>query len=132
MRKFVTAALALLAAAPAAAQGLASDPKLDRVLAGRAAGAPVRCIPLRPNTRSQIVPGEAIVYRDGDQMFVNRPTVGLEWLERDSILVSRPVVSSLCANEPVQLIDRVGGFQRGNIVLGEFVPYTKPGKARRR
>ena len=125
MSKVITAALALLAAAPATAQGLPSDPKLDRVLAGRVAGAPVRCIPLRNNTRSQIVPGEALVNRDGGRLYVNRPTVGLAWLERDSILVTRPVVNALCANEPVQLIDRVGGFLRGNVVLGEFVPYER-------
>lgn len=125
MRKLITA-LALLAA-PAAAQG--PDLRLDQVLGNRVASVPQRCIPLRPNTRSQIV-GDAIVYREGSRLYVNRPTAGLEWLERDSILVTRPVVTRLCSGEPVQLIDRVGGILRGNIILGEFTPYARPAKAR--
>lgn len=124
--RIVTAALALAAASPGAAQ--VPEVKLDRLLAGRVAGPPQACIPLRNNVRSQIV-GDAIVYRDGDVFYVNRPTAGLEWLKRDSILVTRPVVNNLCRNEPVQLIDRVGGFLRGNIVLGDFTPYSRP-KAR--
>lgn len=122
------ASLALLAAAPAAAQGL-PDPqaRFDRVLQGRVAGPPRACIPLRPNTRSEIVAGTAIIYRDGGTLYVNRPTSGLEWLERDSILVTQPVVSQLCRNEPVRLVDRVGGFQRSFVTLGEFVPYARAG-----
>lgn len=127
MLKAVTA-LTLLAATPAAAQTPIPEVKLDRLLAGRTAGPAQACIPLRPNTRSQIV-GETLVYRDGATLYVNKPTNGLEWLERDSILVTRPVVGQLCRGEPVQLVDRVSGFQRGFVTLGEFTPYTR-GKAR--
>jgi hypothetical protein len=119
-------AATLVAAVPASAQrGYDPQAKLDRLLAGRVAGAPVRCIPLRPNTRSEIIEGQAIVYRDGRRLYVTRPTVGLNWLLRDSILVTRPVVSQLCAGEPVQLIDQPSRIQRGFVTLGDFVPYTR-------
>ncbi len=121
------AAAALLATVPAVAQrGYDPQARLDRLLAGRVAGAPVSCIPLRPNTRSEIIEGQAIVYRDGRRLYVNRPTVGLEWLLRDSILVTRPVVSQLCDAEPVQIIDQPSRIQRGFVTLGKFVPYTRP------
>lgn len=116
-----------VAPGPAFAQrGYDPAAKLDRLLAGRVAGAPVRCIPLRPNTRSEIIEGRAIVYRDGRRLYVNHPTVGLEWLLRDSILVTRPVVGQLCAGEPIQLIDQPSRQQRGFVTLGEFTPYTRP------
>ncbi|WP_375402065.1 hypothetical protein [uncultured Sphingomonas sp.] len=120
-------AAALLAAAPTSAQrGYDPQARLDRLLAGRVAGAPVRCIPLRPNTRSEIVEGRAIVYREGRRFYVNRPTAGLEWLLRDSILVTRPVVGQLCRGEPVQLVDQPSRIQRGSVTLGDFVPYARP------
>lgn len=111
----------------AAQRGYDPTVRLDRLLAGRVAGAPVRCIPLRSNTRSEIIEGQAIVYRDGARrLWVNRPTVGLNWLLRDSILVTRPVVNQLCAGEPVQLIDQPSRQQRGFVTLGAFTPYTRP------
>lgn len=127
MRPAPLLAAAALLAAPAAAQR-AADPqlKLDRLLAGRVAGAPVTCIPLRPTTRSQVIPGRAIIYSEnGRRLFVNRPRGGAEWLTRDSILVTRPVTTQLCRAEPVQLVDRASGIGRGFVTLGDFVPYTR-------
>lgn len=130
---FAAALLTLAAAVPAAAQDSAPSrrdgearARLDRQVAARVAGAPVSCIPLRPNTRSEVIAGEAIVYRDGSRLWVNRPRIGADRLTRDSILASRPVIGQLCRLEPIQLVDRVSGINLGFVTLGDFTPYTRP------
>lgn len=124
MRKFITS-IALLAAAPAAAQASPDQPALDRIVAGHVAGEPRACIPLRPGTHSRVVAKTAIIYREGGTLYVNRPLSGAEWLNGDSILVTRPTTSQLCRNEPVRLVDPVTRIERGFVTLGEFTPYKR-------
>jgi hypothetical protein len=38
--------------------------------------------------------------------------------------------SGLCSGEIAQVIDTTGGFTVGSCALGEFVPYTGPGRRR--
>lgn len=122
--------LACLGAALASSTAIAqprydAQAQLERALAGRVAGPPQPCINLRQITRTEIISGTGILYRVGSRVYLNRPRIGSEWLDRDNILVTRPVVSQLCRNEPVQLIDRTGYIQRGFVTLGDFVPYTR-------
>ena len=115
----------LLLAAPAAAQLPDPQVRLDRLLAGRAAGPPQACLPNRPNLRTEVIPGEALVYRQGGRLWINRPDAGREWLTEASILAQATPISSFCRGDGVQIIDRVGGFQRGFLILGEFTPYAR-------
>lgn len=118
--------LATAAAVPAAGQR-PYDPtaRLDRLVAGRVAGAPQSCIDPRRVRQTEIVSGQAITYRIGDRLFVNRPRLGLEWLDRDNIMISQRPVAQLCRGEPIQLIDRASRIQRGFVTLGDFVPYDR-------
>ena len=127
MIKSLFACLGAVLASSAVIAQPSYDPQaqLERALAGRVAGPRQSCINLRQVTRTQIISGTGILYRVGNRVYLNRPRVGLEWLDRDNILVTRPVVSQLCRNEPVQLIDRTGYIQRGFVTLGDFVPYTR-------
>lgn len=128
MIKIATSLLfgAALVAAPAFAQtNEAPRVELAKMLEGRVAGEPVNCISTFGTTSSQIIEGTAIVYRSGGRLWVNEPRAGASSLEEDDVLVTRTFGSQLCNTDPVHLVDRAGGFQRGFVMLGKFVPYTK-------
>jgi hypothetical protein len=102
------------------------DVRLQKVLEGRVAGQPVRCLPLSRVSSSEIIDGKAIIYRVGSKLYVNEPRSGAESLRRDDIAVTRVLNGQLCSIDPVNLVDRASRFWHGFVTLGEFVPYTKP------
>jgi len=96
------------------------------MLAGRVAGPPQSCVPLRRATRSQVIPGQAIVYSENSRrLFVNRPTIGADWLIDTSILLSNQVIGQVCRGDVIQIVDRASRIGRGFVTLGDFVPYTR-------
>ncbi|MBB5710460.1 hypothetical protein [Sphingomonas xinjiangensis] len=122
---------AAVIAAPAMAVGRDSpDVQMQKLLANRTAGKPVSCISLTRARSSEIIPGRAIVYRVGGTLYVNQPRSGAESLDDDSILVTRTIGTQLCRGEAVNLVDRGSRFQRGFVLLDDFVPYTKAKSAR--
>lgn len=127
--KTLLIAAAAIAAPAAASPAGGPDAKLEKMLAGRVAGEPVGCIPLRGATSSRVVDGRAIVYRVGATLYVNEPRAGGDLLDDDDLLVTRTIGSQLCRIDTVQLVDQVGLFPRGFVVLGDFVPYTRAKRA---
>jgi hypothetical protein len=127
MKKTILAALAALTlTTPAAASNrVDGDAKLERLLAGRVAGQPTRCIATYGNTSTQIIDGKALVFRVGSKLYVNQPRSGASTLNDDDILVTRTFGNRLCNIDTVNLVDRTSRFWSGFIVLGDFVPYTK-------
>ena len=100
-------------------------------LAGRVPGRPVDCVPLNRIDGQTIVDRTAIIYRGmGDTIWVNRPR-GAQMLHEDDVPVQFIYGSELCKLDQVRLLDRGTRMQRGFVGLGEFVPYTRPGKASR-
>jgi hypothetical protein len=132
MKKFTAflaaaAGAATLASAPAMA--VPRDPpqvQLQKLLAGRVAGTPVDCIDLRSASSTQIIDGTAIVYRVGRKLYVNQPRAGASSLDDDDIMVTRTFGSRLCSVDTVHMVDRAARIPRGFVMLGKFVPYTKP------
>ncbi|MDT8757462.1 hypothetical protein MZO42_02005 [Sphingomonas psychrotolerans] len=116
---------ALVAAPATAAPRDTPEQQLQKLLAGRTPGKPVDCIPLTGSNSSQIIEGKAIVYRVGGKLYVNEPRSGAESLNDDDILVTKVFGSQLCSIDTVNLVDRSSNFQRGFVVLGKFVPWTK-------
>lgn len=127
------AGLLLVSAAPAPArQSMAErgEAELVKEIQGLVPGPPERCIAVARTDSAHIVDGTAIVYRAlGGKIYVNRPR-GAEMLREDDIPVLYVYGSEYCRLDRVKLIDRASGMQRGFLGLGDFVPYTKPGKAR--
>lgn len=126
MIKMLAFGSALLAATvPVLAVERTPEARLEAVLRGRVAGAPVRCITIRQLSSTEIVDRTALLYRVGPVIYVNRPRGGAEALRETDI----PVVSSfddrLCSPDIVRLVDRGSRGLRGQVSLGEFVPYTK-------
>lgn len=133
MRNFIKTLLigAAVVATPAMAVGRDSpDVQMQKLLANRTAGEPVSCISLSRSRSSQVIPGRAIVYRDGSRLYVNQPRSGAESLDDDSILVTRTIGTQLCRGEVVNLVDRGSRMQRGFVLLGDFVPYSKAKQTR--
>lgn len=130
MRALLTAAsLALLALPGAAMAGekveLKGEAKLEKMLEGRVAGKPVRCLSTPFLQNSTVIDKTAIVYRNGSTLYVNRPTSGLETLDDDDILVTKMFGTQLCNIDKVDLVDRSSQTWRGFVLLGDFVPYEK-------
>ena len=128
MRHLIPAliAAAAVAAAPAAArEKLEPEAELAKLLEGRVAGEPQKCIPLSTTRSSQIIDKTAIVYKVGSTYWVNRPKGGAESLDDDDILVLRTTGSQLCSIDTLELHDRTSRMYSGFVSLGEFVPYRR-------
>jgi len=118
-------ALPLLLAASDAPAPL-SDKALKE-LAGRTAGAPVFCLPLRSIRSTQIVDETAIIYKESPRRwYVNQPDRGRCTLLRPNrVLITRGTTSQLCGNDLVTIAEQVAPITYGACGLSEFVPYTK-------
>lgn len=131
MRGLLTLVSALVLGAAASASVAAtpdmsrSEAQLAKALQGRTPGQPVSCINLQGTSSTTIVDGVGILYRAGSKVYLNRPRDGANWLDDDDILVTRTIGSQLCRLDTVTLIDRDSRIQRGFVVLGDFVPYTR-------
>lgn len=107
------------------------EAELAKQIAGLVPGKPVRCVSLSGIDGSTIIDNTAIVYRGlGGTLWVNRPR-GAEMLREDDVLVQFVYGSQLCNLDQIKLLDRDTRMERGFVGLGEFVPYTKPGKIAR-
>lgn len=125
-----TAALGLIAPPLAAAdepqqEQTEGEQELAKLLEGRVAGEPVRCINTFGNQNLRIIDETALVYGRGDTIYVNR-TKHPEDIDDDEILViKRFGGSQLCRLDNVTTVDRFSHMFSGVIFLDDFVPYTK-------
>ena len=117
------AAAALAATPAAAAEKRDPEAELAKLLEGRVAGEPQKCITLSSVSGSQIIDKTAIVYRIGSTLWVNRPKGGAESLDDDDILVTKTIGSQLCNIDTVELRDSSSRMYAGFVSLGDFVPY---------
>lgn len=132
MRALLTAAsLALLALPGAAMAGdnVKPNPKgeaeLAKMLEGRVAGEPVKCLSNFTLRDSTVIDRTAIVYRSGSTLYVNRPRSGADRLDDDDILVTQLTGSQLCNIDKIDLVDRGSRMWSGFVMLGDFVPYKR-------
>jgi hypothetical protein len=123
------AALALVGAGTATAKpSLAerSEARLARMLEGRTAGAPVRCISAFNSDRIQVIEHLGIVYDAGKTIYVARAT-DPRHLDNWDVPVINRFGSQLCTTDIIRTVDRSSGFITGPVFLEDFVPYTKNG-----
>ncbi|HSQ96385.1 MAG TPA: hypothetical protein VLM18_09885 [Croceibacterium sp.] len=126
LSKLIPAAVAVAALAfgvPAAANK-AGEAKLAKILAGRVAGKPVRCLDINQRRNMDVVDRTALVFRDGSTLYVNRPT-GVELLTWSDVPVFKVFGDQVCQNDIVHLRDRSTGMGGGSMTMGDFVPYRK-------
>jgi hypothetical protein len=118
---------ALAVSACAAPPPPAMPPAQSSLLAGRTAGPPQHCLPIRPTANLQIDPDDrsVLVYGFGRALWVNRLPDGCAFAPND-IPVFQPTGSSNCRGDIVRSVDRMSRIPGPSCVLGDFVPYTRP------
>jgi hypothetical protein len=120
------AAAALAAAFPAAAAHEKGEAKLAKLIDGRIAGKPVHCLGTFQRRNMEVVDRTAFVFKDGDTVYVNRPS-GANFLTWSDVPVFKIWGSDLCDKDMVHLHDRSTGMAGPTLSLGEFVPYKRAG-----
>lgn len=107
----------------AAAQG---EAKLAHLLEGRVAGKPVQCLDSSQRRDLEVVDRTALVFKDGDTYYVNRPS-GAGFLTWTDVPVFKLYSDQLCSKDLVHLHDRSTWMPGATLSLNEFVPYKRAG-----
>ncbi len=119
--------IALLAApAMAGKQRMTGEEKLAKLLEGRVAGEPERCLPFNVSNDLKVIDRTALVYGHGKTVWVNRPS-NADSLDDDDVLVRTSHTAQVCSLDLVKLVERSSMMQVGTVGLNEFVPYRKVG-----
>lgn len=136
----LAAALALTLAVPAFAQDQGQpdvetktaeapmtkgEQRLAKLLEGRVAGEPVRCIRTFPNMPMETIEKTAYVYGRGDTIYVQRTRNPDDIDESDALVTQRFNASELCRLDVMSTVDPVLGFFTGAVFFEDFVPYTR-------
>ena len=103
----------------------------ERLLAGKVAGDPVRCIRAIDANRAITLAGSGVAYRvNSDLVYVQQ--FGGQCVRGrnadNSYLVRRSTQSQLCAGDIAEVIDRTSRTPIGSCVYGDFVPYRTRGR----
>jgi hypothetical protein len=101
------------------------EARLSRLLAGRVAGEPVRCIRSLPSQRMQTIDGTAYVYGSGNTIYVQRTRTPHRINDNDALVTNRFNGSQLCRLDIMTTVDPVNGFFTGAVFFEDFVPYTR-------
>jgi hypothetical protein len=140
MRRLTLASLTILASAGLLASCATTgtpEPRSPKAVAelasyleGRVPGKPVSCLPTYRRQDMVVIDENTILFRDGaNRVWRNDLRGPCGSLGRPgTALLTRQFSSSLCSGEIAQVIDTSQGFVVGSCSLGDFVPYTGPGR----
>lgn len=109
-----------------AAPSMAAGPDyLDKLLKGKTAESPRRCIFPDRSTQAEVIDGTALVYRDARYTYVGRFKGSCPALREGRRFTVRSTAGGqLCENDPVRVSESTGaGF--GLCTFDTFVPYRK-------
>ncbi len=97
--------------------------QLAAALAGRTAGAPLKCLPRTANGGNDAI-GDDILFRDGNTTYVSHTGGGCGALSGVGkfLVLEHYGGSETCAGDLAKVAD-TSGFMAGSCVLGAFVPY---------
>ena len=101
------------------------EKRLAKLLEGRVAGEPVRCIRTTPNMGMQTIDKTAYVYGRGNTIYVQRTSNPADIDGSDTLVSQRFNSSELCRLDQFNTTDRVLGFFTGAVFFVDFIPYTK-------
>ena len=116
---FAAAATMGLLAAPAMADDHADpamtkgEAKLAKMLEGRIAGEPERCIRTIGSRNLQQIDDTALVYKAGNTIWVNYTRTPQSIDSDDILVIKRFDGSSLCRTDQITTVERFGGFLSG-------------------
>ncbi|MCR9180431.1 MAG: hypothetical protein NXH71_09405 [Erythrobacteraceae bacterium] len=101
------------------------EKQLAKLLEGRVAGEPVRCIRNLPNQRMQTIDNTAYVFGSGYVIYVQRTRSPEDIDSSDTLVTQRFQAGQLCRLDVITTIDRLLGFFTGAVFFEDFVPYTR-------
>ncbi len=129
-------AMIALAGSPASADPEAEmskgEAELAKLLEGREAGEPQRCIRTVPNIPMRTINGTAYVFGRGSTLYVQRTTRPQDIRERFALTLLKQDSTSgvqMCRTDIVNTRDRALGITLGTVIFEDFVPYTQTGSA---
>jgi hypothetical protein len=136
----IAAALAATLAVPAVAQDTGQsdveteaeaapmtkgEQRLAKLLEGRVAGEPVRCIRTFPNMPMETIDKTAYVYGRGNTIYVQRTRNPEDIDSSDALVTRRFNATELCRLDVMNTVDPVMGYFTGAVFFEDFIPYTK-------
>lgn len=127
-RLALSAAAIGLLAAPAAqadehAEMTKGEKRLAKMLEGRVAGEPERCIRTIGSRSLTKIDDTALVYKSGDTIWVNYTKTPEAIDDSDYLVIRKFSGTQLCRTDQVETFSRGGNFFSGVIFLDDFVPY---------
>ena len=101
---------------------------LQRVTAGRVAGAPITCLPPSARTRNMVtIDDSTVAFEDGSRTYVNHLRGSCSSLKSGfyTLVTRSNGGSGLCMGDIADVADVRNGITVGSCALGEFIPYTR-------
>jgi hypothetical protein len=124
MRQKLVIAAMMLSSCAAPPAPIAQRPLTE--LAGRTAGAPKDCLPVKSTEGVHFASDRTtLVYGSGKTIWVNALGPNCPFGLND-IPIFEPTASSYCRGDIVRSVDRDSHIAGPSCVLGEFIPYTRP------
>jgi len=99
--------------------------KFAELTAGKAAGAPLSCIPAWRRDDMVVVDDQTIAFRNvGSTVYVNHMQSACSGIEHGrNALVWKSTTSNMCRGDIAEIIDTGARITVGSCVFGDFVPY---------
>ena len=103
--------------------------RMAELLAGKVAGPPRSCLPSYRADTMSVIDDRTIVFRDSPgRVWVMHPLNECNLLSVGPYaLMTRSPTSQLCRGEIAQVVDTMSGATVGSCVIGDFIPYVRPG-----
>lgn len=103
--------------------------RLDQLLGGKVAGAPQSCLPRWRTQDMTVIDDGTIIFRENSgKVWLQKPQAPCDRLSSPAYaLVTRSIQSQLCRGDIGQVVDPSTNITAGSCVMGDFVPYTRPG-----
>ena len=105
--------------------------RLDKLLAGKVAGTPQSCLPHYRANDMIVIDDYTIAFREGSKrVWINKPQGGCNLLSSGPYALVTHTTGGLglCRGDIGTVADTLNHSTVGSCVIGDFVPYTVPGR----
>ena len=122
------ALLSCSTAPPQMTRSAAGQHEFQQLIAGKVAGAPLRCLPSYNQNDMTVIDEQTIAYRQGNRVYINHMQHGCANLGSGSTaLVTHSFgPSETCRGDIARVLDTGSRMIVGSCVFGDFTPYTVP------
>lgn len=112
---------------PATTRTAEAQLKLDKLLAGKNAGAPITCLPHYRADDMVRIDESTVAFEQGSRVYVNHLIGACSNLDNDFYaLVTTSNGSGLCRGDIAYVRDVSTGTTVGACAIGDFIPYSRP------